>query len=414
MKWFSRNQKNFQSQAISLDIILSGRTCSPLSLEDFRNYLVHTEFSDENLEFLEWMHGYRAAWCRLEKGLQELSPMVTAPYQPFVTLSSEGGTKEKDDAQADNEKNTTIVQKTIFTFADFPYTSAAPSSSPSTNGLPWEMESGIVPSYSNRRSPSAQLACGSPETRWTWSTPRSPESIVVTVNHDSQSEISSLPPLLPASLSYPTPVTQPYRAEVNQAISRHFLPGSSRELNVDCRVRIAICQDALTTTHPSIFNRAERDIQNLLESTSLQRFLDIAVRNIDTRTMKIRWCTSVFILLLGLGANVLLIALHYSRWWRLLTYPVFIWSLGCMASAHSGVCSYFTYRGLRLYQVHDAVDVANTESGVKKYRINKMHVLEPLVKQMQWGVLKRVTIVVWVVGTIMIGIALTIDLGFSF
>ncbi|KAL7409497.1 hypothetical protein BDY24DRAFT_214693 [Mrakia frigida] len=56
--------------SVSLDEVLSGTTCTPISLNDFEFFLIHQEFSVENLLFVTWFGSYTARFNKLAPYLQ--------------------------------------------------------------------------------------------------------------------------------------------------------------------------------------------------------------------------------------------------------------------------------------------------------------------------------------------------------
>ncbi|GJE87465.1 regulator of G protein signalling domain-containing protein [Phanerochaete sordida] len=59
---------------LSLDDVLSGDTCAPISLPDFDAYLAHREHSAENLRFVVWYQSYRRRFFALPPAQQRRSP----------------------------------------------------------------------------------------------------------------------------------------------------------------------------------------------------------------------------------------------------------------------------------------------------------------------------------------------------
>lgn len=59
---------------ITLDDVLTGDTCEPISLGDFEAYLEHSEHSVENLRFVVWFQSYRRRFFALPAAQQRLSP----------------------------------------------------------------------------------------------------------------------------------------------------------------------------------------------------------------------------------------------------------------------------------------------------------------------------------------------------
>ncbi|KAJ3037207.1 hypothetical protein HK097_003583, partial [Rhizophlyctis rosea] len=54
----------------TLEQILTGKTCTPMSLAEFREFLATKEFSEENLDAYEWYQAYRTRFFSLPDSTQ--------------------------------------------------------------------------------------------------------------------------------------------------------------------------------------------------------------------------------------------------------------------------------------------------------------------------------------------------------
>ncbi|KAI8077959.1 uncharacterized protein B0P05DRAFT_543497 [Gilbertella persicaria] len=66
--------RNSLSLTLSLDHILNGTTCQPISLQDFRYYLLNKEHSGENLDFYFWYLDYCKRFNKLPEHEKAKSP----------------------------------------------------------------------------------------------------------------------------------------------------------------------------------------------------------------------------------------------------------------------------------------------------------------------------------------------------
>ncbi|KAI0772583.1 hypothetical protein BC629DRAFT_1595251 [Irpex lacteus] len=64
--------------AVSLDEVLSGATCEPISLADFESFLTHKQHAVEYLRFVVWYRSYHSRFQSLPVELRNLSPPVSA------------------------------------------------------------------------------------------------------------------------------------------------------------------------------------------------------------------------------------------------------------------------------------------------------------------------------------------------
>ncbi|KAI0681916.1 hypothetical protein BC835DRAFT_1425088 [Cytidiella melzeri] len=71
---------------LTLDDILAGKTCEPISLKDFESFLMYKQHSVEYLRFVVWYQSYRSRFLSLPPQLQSLSPPVSGAGPSTSTL----------------------------------------------------------------------------------------------------------------------------------------------------------------------------------------------------------------------------------------------------------------------------------------------------------------------------------------
>ncbi|CAO3610476.1 unnamed protein product [Mucor hiemalis] len=101
-RWFTGNYKG-QLKNVHIDHVLSGTTCQPISLQDFRFYLQYKEHTAENLDFYFWFIGYRNRFNALSDEEKAKSPPPKERPSPgFVYGKGKG---EKDEEEDDLKKD---------------------------------------------------------------------------------------------------------------------------------------------------------------------------------------------------------------------------------------------------------------------------------------------------------------------
>ncbi|OBZ89165.1 hypothetical protein A0J61_02795 [Choanephora cucurbitarum] len=71
-RWFAGSKSDLKD--VHIDHILNGTTCQPISLQDFRYYLLNKEYSGENLDFYFWYLDYSARFNCLSEEEKAKSP----------------------------------------------------------------------------------------------------------------------------------------------------------------------------------------------------------------------------------------------------------------------------------------------------------------------------------------------------
>ncbi|KAI9013953.1 hypothetical protein CLU79DRAFT_381083 [Phycomyces nitens] len=82
-RWFGGAKTEIND--VHLDHILTGSTCSPISLQDFRSFLQLKEHTAENLDFYYWYIGYCERFKQLSDEEKEMSPPPTEKPHPKNT-----------------------------------------------------------------------------------------------------------------------------------------------------------------------------------------------------------------------------------------------------------------------------------------------------------------------------------------
>lgn len=62
----------FNTPKIEFEDVLSKCTCSPISINDFRNFLIYEQHSEENLNFYLWYLDYCKRFETLKKDEKEI------------------------------------------------------------------------------------------------------------------------------------------------------------------------------------------------------------------------------------------------------------------------------------------------------------------------------------------------------
>lgn len=71
--WAAKLNWKAELSSITLANVLSGDTCSPISLEDFERYLTYNEHSVETLQFLVWFQDYRERFPKVHSAKHDFA-----------------------------------------------------------------------------------------------------------------------------------------------------------------------------------------------------------------------------------------------------------------------------------------------------------------------------------------------------
>ncbi|TPX69834.1 hypothetical protein SpCBS45565_g02184 [Spizellomyces sp. 'palustris'] len=229
-----------------LDSIIAGKTYDPIGLKDLNSYCRLVEHSSENLHFYLWFLDYSARFDSLPEGQSCLSAPATV--------------KETD------EKFNATFEAT-------------------------EHAVSIDPLHSEIRVEKDEYA--------------KPPSLTGTDAWllDPSADTKAATETLFLSRS-PKAKLQPFRREVDRAISTFILTTSPRELNLPGPIRTALIQAATETTHPSVFEPAAQHIRTLLSTTTYPNFLKYACGNANYPRMVFAVTLTSTLMLAGLFTGI--------------------------------------------------------------------------------------------------------------
>ncbi|KNC99027.1 uncharacterized protein SPPG_05976 [Spizellomyces punctatus DAOM BR117] len=264
--------------------ILQGKTCTPLSLSDFRTYLEKKEFSEENLDVLEWFISYRHRFMALPESERALSPA------PVFSAENEADTAHTGD---------NLVKALFSTSQNGVGVGAAPlkSSILTADGPP-----------TGATASAEWLPFGCPP----------PEKVVLTCTEDAK--------------------RQPFRTEINAAIQLFFTTGASKELNITSAMRKSICDKAASTTHPDVFAPVVKHCLDIMGTSSVPAFMHYAAQNVQTPARISRTVAASLTSLLGVLLVALLIHNNVTRWSRVSAFPLFATAGLLYVAVYSKMC----------------------------------------------------------------------------
>ncbi|KAL4245824.1 hypothetical protein ABKN59_001691 [Abortiporus biennis] len=275
MKLFIRK---FPLQSITLNHILSGDTCEPISLSDFETYLEHKEYSVENLQFLVWFQDYRKRFFSLPPRFQALSPGSSSNGLSCPVRTVQRTTESKRQFSTVRSDQThshvpmtplspTLSRHSIST--DFTATNLASISQPTTPLLSNHTPGAYSPTFNPPN-------VGNPR-------------------------VTSAATLRPEEL--------PFGAECQAVLATFIVPGSEKELNLTTDIREAILKDSAWNTHPDVFLPVYEVCYDTLSSVSLPHFLRISASNINFPKTVMYYTTGLVYLIISLIITLLIVLL---------------------------------------------------------------------------------------------------------
>ncbi|RUS14805.1 hypothetical protein BC937DRAFT_93297 [Endogone sp. FLAS-F59071] len=262
---------------ITLEKVLADSLCPPVTLNDLRVYLTWSEHSVENLDFVEWYHDYKKRFLNLHANEKALSPLPKRNYRGIASQEC---------------------------FIDSGYDEAFQI--PVSNSDRSSLSSSNNP---NRQSFKAQNA--------------SFEMLAIPPRY-SRDEIS--------------PAIQPFRNEIEDILATYIIPGAPKELNLESRLRTYVIEQCKESTHPILFEHAEKAAYEVMRDYSFPNFKQVALTNIG-RPGKIEiMCLSFGWTLLGFGIILIPLMLNKSRWWRLFGLVFFWFGFANFAAYYHKTC----------------------------------------------------------------------------
>ncbi len=220
---------------LTLDHLLNGETCPPISFQDFASFIANKEFSTENLLFVLWFRSYRQQFEQLSAEEKAKVPVPSTRlrerYTPFAYL---------DKATTEGEIQPSFAESVAFIL---------PSGSTPRSSTPQHL---MKPCAWTNEGKSCD--CGDPDHKHPNVSKRpsrlSLRSGKQPVNPEPKPIIHQTlhPPLPPARTVYAEPALQPLREEAQRAFATFLKSGGSKELGVsdDLRQFVRMCFERTT------------------------------------------------------------------------------------------------------------------------------------------------------------------------
>ncbi|PWN42525.1 hypothetical protein IE81DRAFT_341410 [Ceraceosorus guamensis] len=363
------HSKHASRPSVLVEDIVEGRTCQPISLSDFRKFLVR----------------------RRREEAQSSAPLS---YEADFSMLGGGLAEEKKHSTS----SAIVGPDTTFVFDD---SIAGKSNSTRRTTLPPSSSHGTDASFSSAKEPEISgyvrhsLAARHVHSKSTGDALDALDFVVAVDRYattfarlsSSQRELApacearTFPPCGNAASENVeedqrgacVPEDQPLRKRLNLITSTYI--GGKRSSAYDAAPKLAWMRDtgllsetalaqaidcASRTTHPDAILPLARAVQAHLDSHVLPSFLDSASHNLSRNTKWGRLVTGIACTIIALLLSVLLIIepsplsphyatdrerAHLSRWWRFLTLPLWAAGIGSTLAAYTGVCVWLSLRG---------------------------------------------------------------------
>ncbi|PKS11293.1 hypothetical protein jhhlp_003055 [Lomentospora prolificans] len=292
--------------ALAFDKIIAGKTCPPMAIRDFMNYLLFVEFSAENLQFYLWYQGYIERFGKAPSSDLALAPKWTREMEDEISTRIQKEASEKTrpvrSGAAEIFKGTDFDNKTaaehgieIDTFPILPRT-------PTSSG---DRDSIYAPS--SLPSNTSTLRSGTGEAF--------------------------------ASAGAKAPFTiQPFREEIDRIISTYIMVDAPRQLNLSDRDRKTLLHALSYTTHPSALDIAFKAADSSLRFQSHPNFVRWSVCNGNPPRISFARTLGFSGIALSFGLAIMLTLSTSARGWR--AFLAFGWALGIcsVVASYRGMC----------------------------------------------------------------------------
>lgn len=141
----------------------------------------------------------------------------------------------------------------------------------------------------------------------------------------------------------------PFADEISLILTTFILPGSSRELNINARLRKHIIKLLIPvdssgnrlpprTTHPDVFKEAQESAYEMMEN-SLPKYLVYAKGNTNAPKTLFWWGIGMLDFLIGVMMALVILFRVHSRWWRIFSFLFIQFGTMQMYSASRYFCS---------------------------------------------------------------------------
>ncbi|KAK4051291.1 hypothetical protein OIO90_004772 [Microbotryomycetes sp. JL221] len=388
-----------QAKGVTVEEIVAGSRCSPLTLKEFEAFLIHEERSVENLQFTVWYRSYCQRFNALPPEYQALSDVPSERYAhtPAASIRSAGSIYEKDASwwnklvRKGSSWSTRSVRSVDLEKGEGTSevlnnnNSSSEQAQITVNGINVDSEK-LARQEGDNISLHSAAAPGTPAFTESTTFPQtnrdnSDNMSVTTTDTKATKKIGStvrFPGLAPlksimSRKELPQDTPLPFVEEIKLIATTFFIPGSSKELNIDARLRRYvlkyICptnQDGSKgepiTTHPDVFKDVADHVYGLMER-SLPHYLQWAKGN--TNTPKRLFWTGVGIFDMGLAVMFACIIIYFarSRWYRIFSGILFWFGSMQVYSAFKYFCSQVhgrTSRQLYPWELSDSISEIDT------------------------------------------------------
>ncbi|KAH8096619.1 hypothetical protein BXZ70DRAFT_1009622 [Cristinia sonorae] len=295
--------------SISLDQLVAGHTCDPISLADFEAYLQYKEHTLENLQFVIWFQSYRARFFDLAPAVQALSP---GPAKFTFNPPDSARLQKRVEESGKMYEALTLQRLQSRTHQlNSPISPISPTSFCSSSTSPMD----------HIHSMSSPLLKQRPQTF-----------------------LGSFQPLQREYLD-----KQPMRKECAAVLQTFIISGAPKELSLSDEMREMVLKDATWNTHPDVFLAVYEQIYDTLSTQSLPRFLALSSTNVNLPKALYWYAFGVAYILFALVIFICTALLGPTsvrkRAWRCFSIPFS--SLGSMLlySGYKGLCTEVWSRG---------------------------------------------------------------------
>ncbi|ORY58345.1 hypothetical protein BCR35DRAFT_309467 [Leucosporidium creatinivorum] len=373
-----------QVKGVTVEEIIGGTRCSPLTLKEFEGFLIHEEHSVENLQFTVWYRSYLKRWEALAPEYKALAEPPQERYTQFSTpagsIRSAGSIYEKDSWWSK------LVRRRSSFSAKSVDLERGEGEAPQGLGLEMNGQNEGEASVGASDPLVPEGGTFPPPPQGSFIPPHLQRVTTQTTMSDTNSMTSEgrgkkglrfagLAPLMSigSRKELPADTPLPFLDEIQLIKTTFFLPGASKELNIDARLRRHILKSLQpideegnklppSTTHPDVFKEAADHVYNLMER-SLPHYLQWAKGN--TNTPKMIFWTGVGMIDMGIGIMFAMIILYFahSRWWRIFSFLFFQFGAMQAYSASRYFCSQVHGRTSRQLYPWELTDTINETTG---------------------------------------------------
>lgn len=132
--------------------------------------------------------------------------------------------------------------------------------------------------------------------------------------------------------------SQPFRDEISRIISIYIAENSPRELNLSARERQAVLHALQHTTHPSAMKSIVTTVEYSLRKQAHPNFIRWTICNGNKPRVFFARGLGIFLMAVGLIADLLITLSHAGRAWRVLPFVAWFLGISTFIAAWKGMC----------------------------------------------------------------------------